>query len=84
VTTHQTAGEVFGARVRELRQKRGLTQIDLSERLGLPQSRISEIESGARSPTLVTILRVSVALECKPTDLVVVFDRQNLAKLLPK
>jgi transcriptional regulator with XRE-family HTH domain len=84
VTTHQTAGEVFGARVRELRQKLGLTQIDLSERLGLPQSRISEIESGARSPTLVTILRVALALECKPTDLVVVFDRQNLAKLLPK
>jgi hypothetical protein len=27
-------------------------------------SRISEIESGARSPTLVTILRVSLALEC--------------------
>jgi transcriptional regulator with XRE-family HTH domain len=84
LTTHQKTGEVFGARVRELRQKLGLTQIDLSERLGLPQSRISEIESGARSPTLVTILRVALALECKPTDLVVVFDRQNLAKLLPK
>lgn len=80
----RTPGVVFGDRVRELRQKRGLTQVDLSERLGQPQSRISEIESGARAPNLVTILRLAVALECKPTALISVFDTENLRSILPK
>ena len=80
----RTPGALFGDRVRELRQERGLTQVDLSERLGLPQSRISEIESGTRAPNLVTILRLAVALECKVTDLVRVFDKANLAAILPK
>ncbi len=79
-----TPGALFGDRVRELRQKRGLTQVDLSERLGLPQSRISEIESGARAPNLVTILRLAVALECKPTALISTFDKANLPSILPK
>jgi transcriptional regulator with XRE-family HTH domain len=79
-----TPGEVFGSRIRELRQKRGLTQIDMSERLGLPQSRISEIERGARVPNLVTILRLAIALECKVSTLMAVFDRNDLETLLPK
>ncbi len=80
----RTPGALFGDRVRELRQKRGLTQVDLSERLGLPQSRISEIESGARAPNLVTILRLAVALECKPSALISIFDRADLRSILPK
>jgi transcriptional regulator with XRE-family HTH domain len=78
----QTPGALFGERVRELRQKRGLTQVDLAQRMELPQSRISEIESGLRAPNLVTILRLAVALECKPSALISVFDRANLDTLL--
>jgi len=79
-----TAGEVFGARVREIRQKRGMTQVELGERLGFPQNRVSEIENGSRSPTLVTILRLAIALECKPSALLTSFDQEDLPKLLPK
>jgi transcriptional regulator with XRE-family HTH domain len=77
-----TPGAMFGNRVRELRQKRGLTQVDLSQRLDLPQSRISEIESGLRAPNLVTILRLAVALECKPSALISVFDGPDLRAIL--
>ena len=84
MTAERSVGELFGARVRDLRLKRGLTQVDLAERLNLPQSRISEIESGARSPTLVTILRLSVALGCMPTDLVMIFNGEDVASLLQK
>jgi transcriptional regulator with XRE-family HTH domain len=80
----RTAGEVFGARVREMRQKRGMTQVDLGERLGFPQNRVSEIENGSRSPTLVTILRLAVALECKPSALLTTFDGEDIPKLLPR
>lgn len=80
----RTPGGMFGDRVREIRHEKGLTQVDLSDRLGLPQSRVSEIESGARAPNLVTILRLAVALDCKVTELMAVFDRNDLARLLPK
>lgn len=80
----RTAGEVFGARVREIRQKRGMTQVELGERLGFPQNRVSEIENGSRSPTLVTILRLAIALQCKPSALLTSFDGEDLPTLLPK
>lgn len=60
-----TAGAVFGEHLRELRQKRGLTQVALAERCGFPQARISELERGGRTPNLVTIIRLALALECK-------------------
>lgn len=80
----QTAGHVFGDHLRELRQKRGLTQVDLAERCGFPQARISELERGGRTPNLVTIIRLALALECRVSSLVSVFDKEDLAKLLPK
>lgn len=80
----RSAGEVFGESLRELRQKRGLTQVQLAERCGFPQARISELERGGRTPNLVTILRLSMALECKPTELVVVFNREDVERLLPR
>lgn len=69
---------MLGARLRELRQKRDLTQVELAERLGVPQSRVSEIESGARVPNLVTMLRLAAALECKPTALLTPFDQLHI------
>lgn len=78
----RTPGELLGERVRELRQKRGLTQVDLGERLDIPQSRVSEIEKGSRVPNLETILRLARALDCKVSVLMAVFDKQDLAKLL--
>jgi len=72
------AGEVFGERMRELRQKRGLTQVEVSDRSGLPQARISELERGARVPNLLTMIRIAVALECKFADLTSAFDKKGL------
>lgn len=78
------AGAVFGERMRDMRQKRRLTQVELSERSGIAQTRISELESGTRMPNLVTILRLAVALDCKVMDLVGAFDKTDLRSLLPK
>jgi transcriptional regulator with XRE-family HTH domain len=80
----RSAGEIFGDHLRELRSARGLTQVDLAERCGSPQARISELERGVRTPSLATILRLALALECEPTDLLAVFKGKDLARLLPK
>lgn len=80
----RTAGEMLGDHVRDLRQKRELTQNDLAQRLGVPQSRISEIESGARVPNLMTMLRLAAALDCKPTALLAPFDKLDARTFLKK
>jgi transcriptional regulator with XRE-family HTH domain len=76
--------EVFGARLREVRQQRGLTQVQVAERTGIAQNHISEIERGTRVPSVVTMLRLAAALQCAPTDLVAVFDGVDLRRLLTK
>jgi transcriptional regulator with XRE-family HTH domain len=78
------AGELFGARLRELRLKRGLSQQGLAERVGIPQTHVSAMEVGIKFPNLLTVLRLAAALGCKVTDLVRVFDKSDLMWLLPK
>jgi len=41
------------------------------------------MESGVKFPNLLTVLRLAVALECKVTELVRVFDKSDLSSLLP-
>lgn len=78
------AGVLLGQRVRELRTKRRLTQQALAETAGIPQTHVSAIELGLMQPNLGTLLRLALALECKVSALVSVFDREDLAKLVVK
>jgi transcriptional regulator with XRE-family HTH domain len=86
VTAHvQPEGEVFGRRLRELRQKYGVTQEQLSAATGLTEGYISNMERGLKVPSLTTILRLAVALDCRVTELVSTFDKvDDLPSLLPK
>lgn len=80
----QPEGEVFGQRLRELRQKSGITQRDLAVASGLTEAYISNMENGFAVPSLTTILRLAVALDCKVTALTSVFDKVDLAAILPR
>ena len=83
--THvQAEGEVFGQRLRELRQKYGVTQQQLSVTTGLTEGYISNMERGQKVPSLTTILRLAVALGCRVTELVSIFDKTDLPSILPK
>ncbi len=84
MTQVQAEGEVFGQRLRELRQKYGVTQQQLSAATGLTEGYISNMERGQKVPSLTTILRLAVALDCKVTALVSIFDKTDLASILPK
>lgn len=48
--------------VLELREKHGLTQVELATASGVPQSQISRIERGAISPTATTLAKIAVVL----------------------
>ena len=82
--THEPQPEaaLFGARLRELRQKRGMTQEQLAAAADTAGPYVSDMERGIKVPSLTTIIRLAIALDCKVTDLVRVFDRANLQALV--
>ena len=51
-----------GARVREVRQRVGLTQVELSRRTGIQQSLIANIEAGRRRMSLAHARAIARAL----------------------
>jgi transcriptional regulator with XRE-family HTH domain len=78
------AGRPFGERLKELREKRGLSQRALASTTELPDTHISAMERGVTLPNLLTVIRLAVALDCKVTALTSAFDKSDLASLLPK
>ena len=78
----QPEGELFGRRLRELRLKRGMTQEALAEAAGTAGPYISDMERGLKVPSLTTMLRLALALQCKPTDLMRIFDKSDLRAIL--
>ena len=54
-----------GERVRGVREKRGLTLQDISQRTDIEVSLLEEIESGAVAPPLGTVIKLAKALEMK-------------------
>jgi DNA-binding XRE family transcriptional regulator len=48
-----------------LREKAGLTQVELAEQTGISQADISRIERGATSPTAKTLRRIAEALNAE-------------------
>jgi transcriptional regulator with XRE-family HTH domain len=59
----------LGARLREWRRLRRLTQEALAERAGLSYKFIGEIERGRGNPTIDTLARLAEALDIDVTDL---------------
>jgi transcriptional regulator with XRE-family HTH domain len=73
--TPRDEGEVFGAHLRELRTKRGLTQAQLADTARTSTPFISQLERGVTTPSLGMLLRLAEALECRPSELIKIFDR---------
>ena len=57
----QPEGEIFGRRLRELREKHGVTQNALATASGLTEAYISNMENGFAVPSLTTVLRLAAA-----------------------
>ena len=60
----------FGARVRQMREQRHWSQMELAERAGMHFTFVSSIERGERNPTLTTICRLAHGLGVDPSVLV--------------
>ena len=61
--------KIFGERIRELRQSKGISQENLAEKAGLDRTYISSIERGKRNISLLNIERLAKSLGVKPHQL---------------
>ena len=55
--------------VRELRERRGLTQAGLAHRLGSSQSRVAKMEAADRSVSLDLTMRALLTIGATPTEI---------------
>ena len=73
--------QLFGRRLRELRQTRDLTQEALAEAADLSGNYISDLELGLKVPSLTIIVRLSQALDVGAADLLAAFSREAVKKM---
>ena len=57
-------------RLKELRERKGLSQRQLGKAINLPQPRICEMENGRRCIRLVEGLKIAKVLEVEASDLI--------------
>jgi len=62
--------ETFGLLLQKRRKEKKFSQQFLADKAGLDRTYISLIERGARSPTLTTVYKLSIALECDASELI--------------
>lgn len=62
-------------RVKEIRKEKGITQIQLSEELGVSRQTISTMESGRYNPSLKLALKISKYFQ-KPIEEIFIYDEE--------
>jgi transcriptional regulator with XRE-family HTH domain len=64
---------VFGEIVRGVRKEHAWTQEDLAERSGLTTTYVGQVERGDKVPSLTVVLKLSLALEVHPSEMLQTF-----------
>ncbi|MCG2709597.1 MAG: helix-turn-helix domain-containing protein [Thermodesulfovibrionales bacterium] len=73
----RTTKELLGARIKELRKAKGLSQEELSEKVGIDSKHLSRIEVGKSYPSLDTLEKIANALNVEIKDL---FEFMHLSR----
>ena len=55
--------------LKKIREEKNISQLELAHRAGISQNMVTYIETGKRSPTLQTLIKLCVALEVSPSKL---------------
>jgi transcriptional regulator with XRE-family HTH domain len=64
--------KAFGRRLQEIRKRRGLSQVEVAERLGIHQSLISQYERGYLRLHGALLVRLAEALKTTPDEILTV------------
>ena len=69
--------ERFRSLLKQIRLETGLTQADLADRLGQPQSFVSKFESGERRIDVLELRQICVAMGIGLVDFVRLFEGED-------
>ena len=67
---------IVGTVIREVREKRGLSQEVVSGLADLGRTHLSAIERGVRKPTLDTLFKLADAMDIAPSELVYLIENR--------
>lgn len=70
-----TRDSVLGYVIRQTRERAGLKQSELAERVGIPTSSLSRIESGAYAVSAANLMQIATVLGTTGADLLTQADR---------
>jgi transcriptional regulator with XRE-family HTH domain len=73
--------EIFGRALKRLRDKRGLTQEQLAHDAGITTSYANQVENGRKVPSLTIVLKLALALEVPPAELLTDFTISAMKRL---
>lgn len=59
---------IFGKSLKQIRKEKGFSQEFLALKCELDRTYISSVERGERNISLINIIKIANALECKPED----------------
>jgi transcriptional regulator with XRE-family HTH domain len=62
-------GQAFGRAVKAKRAEMGISQEHLADKAGMARSFLSKIENGKIGITLITLIKLSLALDCSPSEI---------------
>lgn len=62
----------IGARIRDLRTEKGITQQEFAAKLDLEKSNMSRLESGRINPRAATLYKVAQALDISLSELLMI------------
>ncbi len=65
---------LVGQAIREIRKDIGITQTELGERIGVVPAYISNIESGGAGVSFDMLWRITRALGCYPSDVLMIAE----------
>ena len=69
--------------IRELRKKKGLTQVELAEKVGISNVSLSNYERGAQMPDLITLAKIAVELDVS-TDVLLGIQEEITENEMPR
>ena len=61
--------KAIGRTIREVRKELGLSQEELAHRSQIDRSHMGKIERGERNVSIINMIRISKALHCAPSEL---------------
>jgi putative transcriptional regulator len=69
ILSKMRSGEKLETKIRELREKEGLSQAKLAEKVSVPVETVSYLEEGRYNPSLLLAYKIAEILDCEIEDL---------------